>query len=124
MTVVATVEFDDEIALRETARETNRGHGRFGTGAHHTDLLDAGHQVDNALRHFDFELGWRAEAECSPSLIRDSVNDSRRCVTQYHGTPRPDVIDVAIPVDVGDVGTRPRFEEHGMTPDSSERTDR
>ena len=63
VTVVAALELHDLAAAREAAREAQRGHRRLGARGHEAHHLDRRQQRAQRLRHFDLELGRRAERQ-------------------------------------------------------------
>ena len=57
MPVIAAREFDDFIAPGDAACQANSGHGGFGAGRYHTNLLDrAGDRGVDAIDHKLCEL--------------------------------------------------------------------
>ena len=62
MAVIAAVELDDFVALRETPRQPDGGHRRFRAGIAHPHFLHARHRRANQVRHLDFQRIRDAEA--------------------------------------------------------------
>ena len=100
MAVITTFELDDLVTAGKTARQTDSAHGRFGTGVHHTHHVHRWHQLGDQLRHFDFHLGWRAEAQAALSGFNHRVADRRVVVPQYHRAPGADVIDIGFTIHI------------------------
>ena len=70
MPVIAAREFDNFIAPGDAARQANSGHGGFGAGRYHTNLLDRARECGvDAIDHklCKFCLGCRCSAERQPA---------------------------------------------------------
>ena len=59
--VVAAFEFDDFVATRVAARQTDSGHGGFRAGRYQAQAFDAGHDFGDFFGNEDF--GFRGCAE-------------------------------------------------------------
>ena len=101
--VVAAFKFDDLVAAGKPARQTDRAHGRFGARVHHAHHVHRRHQFGHQRRHFDFHLGWRAEAQTALGRFNHRVADSRVVMPQHHRTPGTDIIDIGFAIDIKQV---------------------
>ena len=100
MAVVAAFEFQNQVALGESARDANGGHGRFGAGADEANALDGRHRAGDLLAQFDFERRSHAVAGAAPRLLGDRGDHVRVRVAQNQRAPGADVIDVLAPVHI------------------------
>ena len=100
MAVVAAFKFDDLVATGEAARQANRTHCGFGAGVHHPHHVHSRHQFGDQLRHFNFHLGRRAEAQPARSGFNHCITDGGVVMAQHHRTPGADVIDVRFAIDI------------------------
>ncbi len=85
--VIATLEFHDRVAARETARDAQRAHRRLGAaadGAHHLDR-----RVERAqlFGEANLELRRRSVARATPRGVADSLDHRRMRVSEDHGPP-------------------------------------
>ena len=100
MAVVAAFEFDDFVTASKAARQANGAHGRFGTGVHHTHHVHGWHQFSNQLRHSDFHLGRRTEAQATLGRFNHRITNSRVVMAQYHRPPGTDIVDIGFAIHV------------------------
>jgi uncharacterized Zn-finger protein len=100
VSVVAALEFDDEVAPGEAARQANGGHGGFGSGIHQPHHFDGRHGPADGLRQRDFLLRRRAEAGAYGQRLLQRRQNLRVPVAQQQRPPRADVVDVLLPIDV------------------------
>ena len=98
--MVTAFELDNLVTAGKAARQTDGAHGRFRTGVHHTYHVHCRHQLGDQLRHFDFHLGWRTEAQAALSGFNHRVADRRVVVAQYHRAPGADVIDIGFTIHI------------------------
>ena len=117
--VIAAGKLDHDVAPGEAAGETYRRHRRFGAGVDHAHLLDARHHRFDFLRHRHLDLGRRAERQRMLSLFGDGGAYLRMSVTENHRSPRADVVDVAVAIDVDELSTACRLEEQRRSTDAS-----
>ena len=61
--MVAAFEFDDFVAPRVAARQTDSGHGGFRSGRYQAQALDARHDFGNFFGNKDFGFRGRAERQ-------------------------------------------------------------
>src|ERR1700722_4061674 len=100
MTVIAAVELDDVVALCESARQTDRAHGRLRAGICHANFLDARNKFTNQLRHFDFE--WIRNSKTCAAIGGgfDGGNYFRMRMAENRRSPGADIINQFISVHV------------------------
>ena len=104
MAVIATFELHELVATSDTSCQANRGHGRFSAAVHHAHHLDRRDGIDDFLCELHFELGRCSEARASGCDFLHRSDDFFVCMAQDHRSPRADVIDVSVAVDVSDGG--------------------
>lgn len=110
MTVVTTFELDDFISSCVSAGQTNGAHAGFGAAVYQAYHIDARHFADG-FRQLDFQLGWRAEAHGSRGLHLYGFNYFWKTVTENHGSPGVDKVDVSVVVFVEHIRTFRSREE-------------
>ena len=93
MAVIAAVELDDLVALRESAREPDRAHARFRAGTCHANFLNARNQFTDQFRHFDFKRIWNSEAGAVFGGGLDGGNDFGMRVAENRRAPGADIIN-------------------------------
>ena len=98
--VVVSCELDNHIPAGVPAGQADGAHRRLGTGADQAHLFDRRYGLDNQLGQFVFRLGRRAEAGRPFQRFADGIQHCRVLVTQDHGPPGTDVVDVPVPVHV------------------------
>ena len=101
-------EFHDQFAAREAAGQSQGAHRGFGAGTDQPHALDRRHGGDDQLGQFAFRFGRSAEAGASLGGGLHRGDDSRRRVPQNQRAPRADVVDVAIAVEIVEIGARRR----------------
>ena len=114
--VVAALEFEDQIALGEGARDADGGHGRFGAGADEADAFDRRDGARDALAQLDFERRRHAVAGAARGLIRDGGDNVGMRVTENQRAPGADVVDVFAAVGVPQARARARSMMSGVPP--------
>src|SRR5882757_6196449 len=95
MSVITALELHDGVAPGEGASQPDRAHGRLGAGAHEAHQLDGRHERYDAARKLRFKRRRGAEAQAVRGDLLHGLDDLRMSVTQDHGSPGADVIDVA-----------------------------
>ncbi len=103
MAVVAAFELDDFIAVGVAARQADGAHGGFGARVHHAHHIHRRHQLGDQLRHFDFHLGRRAEAQAALRRFDHRVADRRVVMPQHHRPPGTDIVDIGLAVGIEQV---------------------
>ena len=73
---------------------------------------------------FDLTLGRRAEAGADLEHLLQSIDHDLGAMTKKQRSPRADVVDVRIPVDVDKAGPFTARDESGCTANSAECPDR
>src|SRR5205085_12389843 len=102
VSVITTFELHQLRPSGDATCETNRRHRRFGAAAYHAYHLDRRHCIDHFLRELDFEFGRCAKAGSLGCDFLNSSDDFFIRVAQNHRSPRTDIVDVSISIDVGD----------------------
>ena len=121
--VVAADELDDLRPPGEGARDPNRAHRRLRAGAHEADELEARHRVPDETREVELERARRAEARSLAQRLLERGHDARMRVTEDQRAPREHVVDVAVPVDVDEIGALAAIDEERRAAHRLERTD-
>ena len=85
--VVAAFEFDDGVAAGESARQSNRRHGRLGARVDHAYLLERRHQRADRVCHFCFDGGGGAKAEASGGSVLHGAHHLWMCMPGDHRAP-------------------------------------
>ena len=120
MAVIAAVDLDDLRATRETPGDAHRGHRRLGAGRHKPQLLQRGHRQADALGEIDFTGGGRAKAGPRRRGGRDGRDDVRIGVPEDERSPGSHEVEVAIAIDILNVGARTAVQEDRRSPDGLE----
>ena len=119
--VIVAGELDDHVAAGEAAGQADRAHRGLGAGVDQPDLLDRRHGLDDQLGQFAFGLGRGAEAGAAARAAASSAATTAGWrVAQDHRPPRADVVDVAIAVDVEQIGPLAALEEDRLAADAAE----
>ncbi len=121
--VVAARELDDRLAAGERARKPQRAHRRLGARGHEADELDARQRIADEPRELELERARRAEARTTADCVLQRGDHPWVRVAEDQRPPREDVVDVAIPVDVDEVGALPALDEQRRPADRLERAD-
>ncbi len=100
MTVIAAIEFQNQIAPGKCASKPRRAHRRFRAAAHKSNFLDARNRFANSFGEFHFKFGGDAETCAAMRLIRNRIRNRGIRVAQNQRAPRAHVIDVRISVGV------------------------
>ena len=87
MAVIAAFKLDDFVTTGIAAGETNRAHGGFGAGVHHTHHIHAGHQLAHQGGHFHFHLGRRTKAQAAHGRFGHRIANGGVVVPQHHRAP-------------------------------------
>jgi len=95
MSVIAALELHDGVAPGEAASQPDRAHGRFGARAHErTNSMD-GMSATTRRASSVSKRRRGAKAQAVGGDLLHGSDDLRMSVTQDHGSPGADVIDVA-----------------------------
>jgi len=121
--VVAALEFDDDFAVGGGAGEADGGHGGLGAGADEAELFDGGIAGDYALGEVGLGCGGGAKAGGVAGGALDGFDYGREGVAEDHGTPGAEVVDVAVAVGVGEVGSLSALDKGGGSADGFECAD-
>lgn len=123
MAVVAALEFDDFIAARKAAGDAQGTHSGFRAGVDHAQFFYRRIDGSDEPGDFRFEQRRRAVARAAGCRFLQGFDDAGMGVAGNHGTPRTDVIDIGIAVDVGDGRSFGRGDEWRCAVDAAVRTD-
>ena len=117
--VVAALELHDERPARESPREAQGAHHGLRSRAHEAHLLDRGQAARDEFGHLELELGRRAEGKPPRGRGANVREHFRVRVAEDHRPPRPDVVDVAVAVDVDEPRALALAEEDGRSADGA-----
>ena len=125
MAVVAAGELEHAVARRECAGKPHCAHRRLGAGRHEPHLLDRRHGGDDLGRELDLGLGRRTERRAELGGGANGVDRGRVGVAEEQRPPRHDPVDVAVAVDVLEVGALAAPDEERLVDaDAAHRADR
>ena len=102
--MVAAGELEHAVAPGEAAREPDRAHRGLGAGGDEAHHLDRRHRVDDLLRELDLGLGRGAEGRPAGGGVLDRGERLGVGVPEDERPPAQHPVDVALPVDVLDLG--------------------
>ncbi len=122
--VVATFELDDGVATREATGQAQGAHAGLGARAHQAHHVHAGHVGQDGFGQFDFALGGRAKGQAFRGRTLNGVEHFGVAMTQDHGAPRADVIDVALALGIPQVSALSALNEPGGATDCAKGTHR
>ena len=117
--VVAALELDELVPAGGPPGQPEGGHDRLGAGIHHAHHLNVGHHADHPLGDVHLPAGGGAEGQAVLYRPLHRLPGHRVVVTQDHGAPGADVVDVPLPVlvvDIGPVGPRDEAGGHAHGP--------
>src|SRR4029079_6148283 len=120
MTVIVARHFDNHLAAGETTGETDRAHRGFRTRVHQAQHLDRRDGRDDQLGQLVFSGGRRAEAERSIDGVVNRRDDLRMLMAKDHWPPGADVVDVAVAIDVEEIGAVGALEDDWFAADPTE----
>ena len=120
VSVITAVELDDDVSAGGTTCQSQGRHAGFGAGVHHTYHLQRRHDLRQQFRHLHLEIGGRHEAGAAIKDTAQGVDDDGWPMTEDHGSPGADVVDVSFAVGVGHMGTVSAGDEERITADSLE----
>mmetsp|Transcript_9625 Transcript_9625/g.22391 ORF Transcript_9625/g.22391 Transcript_9625/m.22391 type:complete len:286 (+) Transcript_9625:1897-2754(+) len=118
--VVAALELDELGPAGGAAGQADGAHRRFGARADEAHLVDAGHQLQDLFGQLDLALGGRAEGEALGRSLLHGLPHRRVAVAEDHRAPGADVVDVALPFGVPDIGPLAPGDEAGRAADGAE----
>src|SRR5207237_6504668 len=94
-----------------TAREPDRSHRSLGSGRGEPDHLDTGHAANHLRRELDLRLCGSTVARTPGGGRSDRLDHLRMRVPQDQRSPRADIVEVPVAVDVDELGAVARLEE-------------
>ncbi len=98
--VVTTGEFDDQIAARKRAGETDRAHRGLGTRRHEANLLEPGIGSDHSLGQLHFALAGGSVGGAVAQGLDHGFLDRGVRVAEDQGAPGAHEIQIFAPLDV------------------------
>ena len=122
--VIVAGELHDHRPAGVSAGQPDGAHRGLGAGVDQPDFLDRRHGLDHQLGQFVFGQGRRAETRAAMQGRLDGLDDRRMGVAEDHRAPGADVVDVAVAVDVEQVGPFGPVEEDRLAADAAERPGR
>src|SRR4029453_16589915 len=120
MSVVATGEFYDLVAARDTSGQAQHRHGGFSARVDQADLLD-GHPLDDLGCKINFGYRRRAVWGSAPSSISHPTHEVGMGMAEQHRTPGADQVDQFVAVDVIQVRAAGTSDESWRPAHRSER---
>ena len=124
MPVVAPRELDELVAAGETAGDADRAHRRLGPRVDHPHHFNGGDGVHHRFRQFGLRPGGSAKAGAPLERAADGVEHRGMPMPQNVWTPRPDIVDQPVPIEVVEIRPFPPIHHEGFAPDTAERAGR
>ena len=103
--VVAALKLDDFIPPGIAPGRPNGAHHRLGTGVHHADHLQPRYHPAHQTGHLHLQLCGRAIAESPGGGLRHRLSNLRPVMSQKHGAPGTDIVDIPVAVHVGQISS-------------------
>ena len=122
--VVGAGELEDRVAAGRGARQADRAHRRLGARRGHPHHLGAGTRSTTSAASSTSRRRGRAVARARARPPRDRRDDVRVRVPGDQRAPRADVVDVAVAVDVDQLGALAALDEDRVAADRAHRPHR
>ena len=122
--VVGAGELQQLLAAGRGAREADRAHRRLGPARGHAQHVDGRDARGDRLGQQRPRARSARRTSSRPRGLRDRRDDRRVRVAVDQRAPRADVVDVAVAVDVGDLGALGALDEDRVAPDRAHRAHR
>ena len=119
--VIAAREFNQQIAVGESARDADRRHCRFGAGSHGARHFDFRPPSGDCFGEFDFDRGRAAEAQAARERRFDGAQDLCARVADNRRPPRIDEIDKRAPVGIDQPRAVAASDKKRLAADARER---
>jgi len=119
MPVVAPGELDDHVASGESPGDTDRAHGRLGSRVDHADHFHRRDGIDDGGGERGLGTGGGTEAGSLVEGRPDRILHRGMLVSEDVGTPRADVVDELVPIDVIEVGPFAPVHDERLAPHPS-----
>ena len=103
--MVAAFKLDDEVASGEAARQADGGHAGFSARTDEAQLFDRWEATGDTLSEVSLRRDGGPEARSLRGGSLDGFDDRRKGVSENHGTPGAEEIQVAVPIGVEEVGS-------------------
>ena len=121
--VIAALEFDDVVAAGEGAGEAQGRHGGFGSGGDEAEFFNGGDGAGDELGEVGFGGGGGAETGAGGGGLLDGLDDGREGVSEDHGSPGAEVVEVLVAVGVVEVCAFGAGKEGRLAADGAEGSD-
>gem|GEM_PF-5207607 len=118
--VVAALEFQEFVPTGGRPGQPQGGHGGLGATVDQADHLQVWHGGEDGLRQLHLLQGRRPKGGAATEGLLDRRDDGRMAVAQDVGAVAADVIDVALTVQIDQVGTVGGADEDGVSPHALE----
>src|SRR5262245_42711213 len=114
MSVVATFKLQDHRSACEASGEPQRCHGAFSSGVGQTDLFNRRERLANEFRQLNLAFRWSAVTGARFQYLGQSLHHFWMAVSQNQRSPRTNVVDVLIAVDVEQMRSSAFGDEQGI----------
>ena len=111
MPMITTLKFDEFISSCISSCQTQSAHAGFCTTAYHSNKVHIRNHTYYQLRHFNFQFSWCTKRSRVGNLFLNGFNDWFISMTQNHGSPTGDVIDVLVTICIKHVCTFGTFHK-------------
>ena len=118
--MVAALELDNAVAPGKAPRQADGAHGGLGARVDHAHHVHRRHQLAEQIGHAGLDFRGRTEAESLCRHFPDRTDHVGMCMTGNHRSPRADVIDVALVIDIEQPGPFTAAEEYRVATDPFE----
>ena len=117
MSVVAPLELEDVLPLRDGTGQPGDAHRGLGAAAGEAHHLEMRHPLGNPISEFDLALGGHAEARAQLHHARHLLQDHVGGVPQDERAPRQHVVDVFVAVGIPHAGPLAARRHKRLAPD-------
>src|SRR5262249_42048583 len=124
MSVIAAAEFDDVVAPGDTASKSDGAHGGFGAARAEADFFQPRDGAIDERGELDFQFVGYAKAGSALRLVGDRLGDVGIGVAEQHRTPRADVVEILVAVDVEKILALAAIDHQWIGGNGAERSDR
>ena len=121
--VVAAFKLDQLAAPGGAPCQADGAHGGFGAGADQAHHVHAGHDFQDFFSQFHLALGRGAKREALQHRSLYGLHHRRMAVAQNHGSPRANVVRVALVIGVPKISALGPFDKTRRATHSLERPD-
>jgi len=121
MPVVATGELDHLGPAGGAAGQPDRAHGRLGPRVDEADLVDRRNHPRDQFGKLHLGKGGGAEGGAPDDRRADGVQDLGVGMAEEQRTPRADIVDVGVAIDIGEAAPARGRDEEGLSSHGAER---